>query len=299
MQLNQIHYLVAVADAGSLREAARRLGVSQPAMTKSLRLLERDCEAQLLIRTSRGVALTAAGRSLVARARLIQTELRRAKEELARHHGSAGTVAVGVAGVSTIAVIPEAVRDFQSRHPKARIRILEASRDALVPLVRDGTLDFGIAQAPTGSIGAGMEFRPLFRPRLVVACRRGSSFANARSLRQLADATWILFNPPGGGGMLERAYRAAGIPPPETIIYCESYAAALMLVARSNILALLLAQILDDPIATRFLQRVNVKEEIQSPNLGMFTRADTQLAPAATALVQSVTAVARALARQR
>ena len=61
MRLNQIRDLIAVSEAGSLRAAARRIGISQPAMSKSLAELEREFQAQLLTRTSRGVALTAAG----------------------------------------------------------------------------------------------------------------------------------------------------------------------------------------------------------------------------------------------
>ena len=53
MRLNQIRDLIAVSEAGSLRAAARRIGISQPAMSKSLAELEREFQAQLLTRTSR------------------------------------------------------------------------------------------------------------------------------------------------------------------------------------------------------------------------------------------------------
>jgi len=69
MRLNQIRDLIAVSEAGSLRAAARRIGISQPAMSKSLAELEREFQAQLLTRTSRGVmhALVSAARSRVKR----------------------------------------------------------------------------------------------------------------------------------------------------------------------------------------------------------------------------------------
>src|SRR6266542_2729633 len=89
MRLNQIRDLIAVSEAGSLRAAAQRIGISQPAMSKSLSELEREFQAQLLTRTSRGVALTAAGRAFVARARVVQGELRKVREDLAALHGGA------------------------------------------------------------------------------------------------------------------------------------------------------------------------------------------------------------------
>src|SRR5919108_6228271 len=97
MRLNQIRDLLAVVEAGSLRAAARRVGVSQPAMSKSLAQLEREVQAQLLLRTARGVVLTPAGRALVARARVIEAELRKAQEDLtALRGGQEGMVAFGV-----------------------------------------------------------------------------------------------------------------------------------------------------------------------------------------------------------
>ena len=89
VRLNQIRDLIAVSEAGSLRAAAQRIGISQPAMSKSLSELEREFQAQLLTRTSRGVALTAAGRAFVARTRVVQGELRKVREDLAALHGGA------------------------------------------------------------------------------------------------------------------------------------------------------------------------------------------------------------------
>lgn len=62
------------------RAAARRIGVSQPAMSKRLAQLERELQTQLLLRTARGIVLTTAGRAFVARGRVIDAELRKAHD---------------------------------------------------------------------------------------------------------------------------------------------------------------------------------------------------------------------------
>jgi DNA-binding transcriptional LysR family regulator len=298
VRLNQIRDLIAAVEAGSLRAAARRIGVSQPAMTKSLRQLEQELHSQLLLRTARGVVLTPAGRAFIIRARVIQTELRKAEEDLAALRGGAeGVVSFGVAGVSTIVLVPGAMARFRLKHPQTYVHILEGSRNSVIPLVRDETLDFAVAQGATGPIETGITFKPLFRPELVVAGRRGHPLAAARSLRDLTDASWLVFYPPASGGILERVFGAADIPPPKAAVHCESYAAALALIARSDLLGLLLGRIFDEPYANRFLQRINIKEEMPAPTIGMFVRAGTPLAPAAGAMAQAVTAVARALAR--
>ena len=71
MRLQQIRHFLAVVDAGTLRGAAGGLGVTQPAITKSLRQLEEQVGARLLLRTPRGVVLTPAGRKFQDRARVI------------------------------------------------------------------------------------------------------------------------------------------------------------------------------------------------------------------------------------
>src|SRR5688572_19616209 len=163
MRLNQIRDLIAVSEAGSLRAAARRIGVSQPAMSKSLAELEREFQAQLLTRTSRGVALTAAGRAFVARARVVQGELRKVEEDLAAlRGGTEGTVAFGVGPALGLPLIPGAMARFRAERPKARVRIREGMRNALLPLVRDETLDFGVSELAEAT-EPGIHFRPLFR----------------------------------------------------------------------------------------------------------------------------------------
>src|SRR5918994_5878492 len=82
MRLNQIRDFVSIVEAGSIRAAARALGVTHPAMTKSVRQLEDDLHVQLIRRSTRGVVPTAPGRAFLARARAIQAEVRKAQEEL-------------------------------------------------------------------------------------------------------------------------------------------------------------------------------------------------------------------------
>jgi len=299
MRLQQIRDFIAMAQTGSLRAGARQIGVSQPAMTKSLRHLENELQTALVLRTARGVILTPSGRAFLARARVIQSELRRAEEDLAALRGGPhGTVAFGIAPAASLALVPEAMTHFREKHPEARVRVLEGVRTALVPLVRDETLDFAIGQKGPGPEEAGIRFKPLLRPELVVAGRRGHPLAGARSLQELAEASWLVFYPPGAGGMLERAFNAAGLPFPKALVHCESYATALALIARSDLLGLVLRRLFDEPHANRFLQRFDISEQIPAPSIGMFVRADAPLAPAAAAMAQAVTAVARRLARQ-
>ena len=298
MRLNQIRDLIAVSEAGSLRAAARRIGISQPAMSKSLAELEREFQAQLLTRTSRGVALTAAGRAFVARARVVQGELRKVREDLAAlRGGTEGTVAFGIGPALGLPLVPGAMVRFRAERPGGRVRIREGMRNALLPLVRDETLDFAVTELAEAT-EPGIHYRPLFRLELGVAARKGHPLARATSLSDLAHAPWLFFYPPGSGGALERAFAAAGLSSPNAQVHCESYVTALTLIAQTDLLGLVPPDIIEDPMAHRYIQRIPVRESIPRPRIGIFTRADTPLSPTAALMMQALVGVARSRARR-
>ena len=298
MRLNQIRDFIAAVEAGSLRAGARTIGVTQPAMTKSIRQLEAELQVKLLERSGRGAVATPAGKSFLARARVVQAELRKAADDLQVFQGGAeGSVAYGVAPQVCMLLVPEALQQFRRRHADARVRIVEGVSTGLMEAVRNETLDFCLGMQALNGPGAALRFRPLFRPQLVVAGRKGHPLATATSLRELADASWLMYYPLGAGAMLEKAFNEAGAPMPKGIVQCESYATALALLANTDTLGLLIPQMLHDPYGRQRLQRIAVREAIPAPLLGMFFRADAPLTPAANAMAQAITAVARRLAR--
>jgi LysR family transcriptional regulator of abg operon len=298
MQLNQVRAFIAVVDCGSLRAAARRLGVSQPAMTKTIRSLEADLNAQLVQRTTRGVIPTAAGKAFLARARVVQAELRKASEEVAQIAGQrGGSVAFGVSAPA-LAFVPAALAHFRQQHPAVQVRVAEGTGNALAPLVRDETLDFCVAQRQGAGMEGGLRYRPLMRSRLVVAGRRGHALARAKALSDLVDAPWLVFRAPGTGGLLERVLARAGLPQPKSIVHCESYGIALILLAAGDTLALIAPEWLELPFLRPWLQEIKLDDPIPGFVIGTYTRADAPLTPAASSMLKAVTAAASGLLRR-
>jgi DNA-binding transcriptional LysR family regulator len=298
MRLNQIRDFIVTVEAGSLRAAARSVGVSQPALTKSLRQLENELGVQLLQCSSRGVSPTRSGHAFLTRARVVQAELRRATEDLADLKGErAGAVAFGVSPSAAVLFVPEAHVRFRQKYPFAAVRVVEGMLQGLLPLLRDETLDFAVGQKPPGALDPAIRHRPLCRARLVVAGRRGHPLRAAHSLRELADASWLMYSPRGQGGILERFFSAAGLPGPKVVVHCESYAAALALLARTDTLGLVVPQLLAQPYAHGFLQQIEIAETAPDLPVGLFARANAPLPPAAAAMAAAVTAAARRLAR--
>jgi DNA-binding transcriptional LysR family regulator len=301
MRMNQIRDFLAVVQAGSLRSAARSIGVSQPAITKSIRQLEEELRVQLLQRTARGAVATPAGRVFLARARVVQSELRKAVEDVAPFQGGAeGHVAFGMAPQAAMLVVPEAMQQFRRRFPSARVRIIEGVGTALLPAVRDETLDFAVAGSASSASEPGLRFRPLLRLPLVIAGRQGHPLSGASSLRELAHASWLMYYPVGSTGMLEKAFAAAGLAMPRAIVQCESYATALALLAKTDTLGLITPRMMQSPLGASYrLQQFRVRETIPAPLLGIYHRSDAPFTAAAAALAQAITTVARRLARDR
>jgi DNA-binding transcriptional LysR family regulator len=89
MKLHHLRDIVAIAERGSLRAAARHLSVAQPALTRSVRELERELGVALFERRTRGMILTPMGNAFMRRARSILGEMRRARDEVEQLHGGA------------------------------------------------------------------------------------------------------------------------------------------------------------------------------------------------------------------
>lgn len=101
MSLSQIRYFVAVAEEGHLGRAARRLHVSQPPLTRSIRGLEDELGAALFERTPRGMRLLPAGSTFLAHARRILGEVDAAIEAVARRAGDEITPDAAASGASS------------------------------------------------------------------------------------------------------------------------------------------------------------------------------------------------------
>lgn len=299
MRLKQIQDFLAVVEAGSIHAAARKTGVSQPAMTKSVRGLEAELHIQLVRRTNHGVVPTQAGQAFFARARVAHSELRKAEEEMAQLAGnSIGSVAFGAGPTATLLVVADAITRFREDFPKARIRVLEGFPSLLLPLVRNETLDFAIGPRLDGKLDAALRIRPLFRHKFVVVARKGHPLRNAHSLAQFAGADWISLLPPGAaGGPLDRAFSAAGLPIPQQMVQCDSYNVVVGLLAKTDMVGIASHRMLTQSFARDFLQEIPVVEPMPTYTVGMFTRADSPLTPVAAAMAKAVTVAARRLAR--
>ncbi len=229
MRLTQIRNIVAAADAGSMRRAARTLRVAQPDLTRSIRELEQELGLKLLERSPRGVAPTRAGKAILARARNVQNELGHMREEASQLTGVAGTVSFG-AGPLTSALLPGAMAAFRRQHSKAEVRIVNTFGLTLLSQLREGLIEFAVTLLPPGrSKDKGIKAIPLIRSWRIIVGRSGHPLRNAETLDKLVDADWLLQSPPEimaepTPWWFTDLFQKNGLTPPHSIVRCDGQA---------------------------------------------------------------------------
>lgn len=291
MRLTQIRDFLAVVESGSISATARKLGVSQPGLTKSLSSLEAELGASLLKRTPSGVTLTRPGQAFHVRVRAGYAELAKAQEELGR--GARAQVALGFGPFFAAQIVPQAVLRFREKFPDVQLRLVEGLRHATGPMVRDATLDLALApRAPRDLDDPAIRFKPIAHLDQIVVARRGHPLAKARSAAALASDEWLC--------SLRRdataeALRAIGAPAPGQITECESFGAMCTLLAGSNMLAVVPHPFLDMPQVAQVVQQIPITERLPGLTVGLHTRADAPLTKPAAALARLVSDIGRRL----
>jgi DNA-binding transcriptional LysR family regulator len=291
VRLTQIRDFLAVVECGSINAAARRLGVSQPGLTKSLSTLETELGASLLKRAPTGVTLTALGRAFHVRARAGYAELAKAQEELARQ--AKAQVALGFGPFFAAQVVPQAVLRWRDKFPDVQLRLVEGLRHSTGPMVRDATLDMSLApRPPQGQDDPAIRFKPIAHLSQIVVARRGHVLAGVHSAAALVGQDWV--------SNLRRestteALRAIGAAEPRQITECESFSAMRSLLAGSDLLAVVQHPFLDMPQVADDIQEIPITERLPGMTVGLHTRADAPLTPPAAALARLLAEIGRKL----
>src|ERR1019366_7391672 len=140
---------VAVAECGGFTAAARAIGVSQPAVSRAVRDLERTCGFDLLERTPRGVRLTRAGESFLLNAREVIGAMRTAEESVAALGGLGhGRLHVGASTTIATYVLPAFIGRFLEDHPGVDVRLDSAHTRGILQMLLDYHLDIALTEAP-------------------------------------------------------------------------------------------------------------------------------------------------------
>ncbi|MGH7104485.1 MAG: LysR family transcriptional regulator [Acetobacteraceae bacterium] len=195
MELRQVQHFLAAAHHGSLRRAAETAGVSQPALTKSIRRLETSLSVTLFERSPRGIRLTSFGEALLPHARALEIESRLAEETIRNMRSTAhGRVKVGAGPSMSISLLPMVTERLMHGGEDVRIEVHAGLNDTLLEALREGRIDFAITTLPSGSaVSEAIAQERLFTDRVVIIGRnRHALSGRSVDAKELLACSWLL-----------------------------------------------------------------------------------------------------------
>jgi len=218
IELRHLRYFVAVAEELHFGRAAQRLHIAQPPLSQQIRRLEELLGYPLFERTSRSVALTAAGKLLLERARRTLANLQRDMEETrSAGRGEVGSLHVGFVGSAMLTTLQEIFQRYREAYPKVRLQLHESFTSLVAEQLLNGTLDVGLVR--DGDPTSGLVSAPIFEEPFVAVLPTKHSKAQLKgaprkriSAGELKDEPFVYYPRYAGKIAFERPF-----------LYCEEF----------------------------------------------------------------------------
>jgi len=282
MKLHHLRDFLAVASMGSLRAGARSLGLSQPSLTKSIQHLEKELGYPLFDRHARGAVLSLAGRIFLPRAEAVLNELQRASSELKQLGGTGGHVNIAVSAAVALTTLPDALNAFRTKYPDASVRVISGAYTVMFTQMAAGAIDFSIGPRPETPLSEEFTVENLFANKRMVICRRDHPLRNAKSLRELTDARWLVS---GATGMAsaehDLIFKGLGLPIPQSVVHCEYATALVSLLACTDMVSIMPRQYAESRALKGLFVSIPIQEELPGADIVLVQKAGMPLTPAA------------------
>lgn len=184
MRIEQLKYVVKVAETGSISAAAEQLHISQPNISKQLALLEETLKTKIFHRSKTGVRPTDIGQIIIEQAREVLLQLEKL-EKMGRFESSTFVDSLAIATIPSFCMsfLPIALREFTRRYPMVQIEIIDTGSQRIKELVLDEKVDFGLlAFFESAEIEEKLIFEPLLSGRMMVCVSKNSELAEKKEI---------------------------------------------------------------------------------------------------------------------
>ncbi|MGH8804371.1 MAG: LysR family transcriptional regulator [Polaromonas sp.] len=300
MKLHQLRYLVSVASEGSIRAAARALGVTQATVTQGLRELEAHCQVSLFTRHSGGVGFTAAGQDLLEHAQRALAQLRQAEDKLA-HYRNAGPqqrLSIGVTPWVAQTLMARVLPPFRAELPHVQLELFDGLSALAYPKLREGSLDLMIGRLGSDEAMQGLHATPLFSYEMTVVARQGHPRAGARSIHELLDDDWVLnFAPSESSALMDNLFGQHGAEVPRhRIQLAQSASLMLTLVRQTDMLTFCPWPLVETDSLRTSMVALALRERFRANTVAIVRRAQEAPSHAAARFIAHFLAQVRAAA---
>jgi LysR family transcriptional regulator of gallate degradation len=292
LNTRRLQLFSALARHRHMPSAAQTLGISQPAVSSAIRIMETGAGMQLFHRSPRGLLLTSEGETFVLHVRRALNELRHIPDDLAALRGTIqGYVTVGALPLGRTLILPRAIARVAAQYPGVRIATDESAYEPLVAGLRAGDIDFVLGALRANDASSGLANERLMSEDMVVLARRDHPLASKRdlTLNELIAAQWVLPRSHAPArGIFEAQFRRLKLKPPMPTVETADLAIIRGLLAHTDMLAAVSAQQLHYECEAGQLVVLDIAMQNTRRDIGLTMRAGSTPSPAARALIDAI-----------
>ncbi|MGC1560561.1 MAG: LysR family transcriptional regulator [Bradyrhizobium sp.] len=287
--------LLSVAKHGSFSAAAAAMNMSQPALSRSIALLEHEVGVAVLERGRHGARLNAMGRVLVFHAEALDALLERTREDVRlRSLGLEGSVRIGVTPITAAGIVPKAMEVLLQMAPKIHVSITEGLDSEIADLLRRGQLDLVVSRM--GPEDPDLNQEPLFMADWALITRIGHPVSRQTSVKlsDLKDVSWVL--PAGGSAFrqqMEQLFAAFDLGWPTQSINTNSILSIKAIVMNTDYVSLMARGLVEVEIEAGRLQATTLDGVGSQRPVGLMWRRNETPAPTAARLAEILRSVAK------
>jgi DNA-binding transcriptional LysR family regulator len=197
MNLSQLETFIAVAETGSIGNAAKSLGLTQPAVTRQIQSLEKDLGSILLDRRTKPPTLTPSGRIALNYCRTLQRTMQEFRDSVSESSQPEGDFRLGVAFGATEIVLSEPIDLLRSSFPNLKIEVFADWSGELIKKTNSGALDIAVILRAQGvEPPPELNGRQIGSDEIIVVASVNDPLPERASVEDLRDYQWIM-NPKG------------------------------------------------------------------------------------------------------
>ncbi|WP_322014747.1 pca operon transcription factor PcaQ [Paraburkholderia sp. J12] len=296
VKFRHLQCFLAVAQFGSVQQAAESLSITQPAVSKTIAELESVLGVRLFERGRHGAVPTREGQLFMPHASACVSALRQGVELLARDEGAvAATLDVGVLPTVATDVLSGALRRFAEQWPRVSVRLTTAANAELLERLKSGAISFAIGRLADPERMVGLSFELLYNEPLAVVVRAGHPLSRGAALpAELARFPLVL--PPFGTLIRQAAdslLAAWGTPTLAAFVEMLSVSVGRALALENDAVWFVPAGAVEYDLRQGTLVRLPLPPGGGEEPVGLVLRTDTQPSPAGRALIDAVKDAAR------
>lgn len=289
--LRRLQIFLALDRLHHTQSVATLLGISQPAVSAALKVLEKGAGMPLFQRTPKGMMPTSAGQEIAPFISRALYEIRHIPEDLAAQRGIlTGTVHVGALPLCRGSLLPLAITRLVARYPGIKVLTNESAFDALIKELRAGDIDFILGALRQQHSASDIQNQLLFDEELILLTRPQHPLSGRPvTPEDLQPAQWILprENSPARH-LLDRAFQAAGMPAPQPVVESGDLAIVRGVLLNSDIVAVVSSHQLEYELQAGILTPLALNLPDTRREIGLTFRLGALHSPATQALLHCI-----------